>query len=113
MKTYWLSIFHPSDYNPSATEDESMIRDIDALNQAMIAAGVRRYANGLYPPATAKSFIRQTDGSLLEKAGAYLPTHEQVGGFWILETATEEEASEWARRAAIACRTAVELRPFH
>jgi hypothetical protein len=40
MTQYLVAIHHPDDYDPSA-EDEAMSRDIDALNDEMVAAGVR------------------------------------------------------------------------
>jgi hypothetical protein len=36
------------DYDPSA-EDEAMSRDIDALNEEMVAAGVRIFVGGFCP----------------------------------------------------------------
>jgi len=35
-----------------------------------------------------------------------------MGGFWVFEVGTPEEALEWGRKAAIACRAPVEVRPF-
>ena len=43
MTQYLVAIHHPDDYDPSA-EDEAMSRDVDALNEEMIAAGVRIFA---------------------------------------------------------------------
>lgn len=40
MTRYLVAIHHPDDYDPSR-EDEAMERDIDALNDEMVAAGVR------------------------------------------------------------------------
>ena len=40
MTQYLVAIHLPDDYDPSA-EDEAMSRDIDALNDEMVAAGVR------------------------------------------------------------------------
>ena len=39
MTQYLVAIHHPDDYEPSA-EDEAMHRDIDALNDEMVVAGV-------------------------------------------------------------------------
>ena len=46
MPQYLVAIHHPDDYDPSA-EDEAMTRDIDALNEEMVAAGVRIFVGGL------------------------------------------------------------------
>ena len=37
---------------------------------------------------------------------------EHIGGFWVLEAADLEEALAWGRKAAVACRASVEVRPF-
>ncbi|MFZ1049678.1 MAG: hypothetical protein WBP65_13345 [Candidatus Sulfotelmatobacter sp.] len=50
MTQYLVAIHHPDDYDPSA-EDEAMSRDIDALNDEMVAAGVRIFVGGLSPAA--------------------------------------------------------------
>jgi hypothetical protein len=44
--------------------------------------------------------------------GPYLETKEHVGGFWILEVADMDEALAWPRKAVVACRAPVEVRPF-
>ena len=40
------------------------------------------------------------------------PGSELKGGFTVLELPTREDAIEWARRIAVACRCAQELREF-
>jgi hypothetical protein len=44
--------------------------------------------------------------------GPYLESKEHIGGFWILEAADLDEALAWGRKAAVACRAPVEVRPF-
>ena len=111
MTQYLVAILHPDDYDPSK-EDEAMGRDIDALNQEMIAAGVRIFAGGLSPARRAKSLRAQPGGKVLITDGPYLETKEHIGGFWILKAADLDEALAWGRKAAVACRAPVEVRPF-
>ena len=49
MPQYLVAIHHPDDYDPFAAEDDAMRRDIDMLNEEMIAAGVRVFVGGLHP----------------------------------------------------------------
>ena len=100
---YLVAIHHPDNYDPSVSEDEAMSNDIDVLNDEMKAAGVRIFV-GLTPPPPLK--VLTTDGP-------YLETTEHVGGFWVLEAANLDEALAWGRKAAVACRAPVEVRPFH
>jgi hypothetical protein len=111
MTRYLVAIHHPDDYDPSR-EDEAMHRDIDALNDEMKAAGVRVFVGGLRPASSAKSLRAQPDGNVLITDGPYLETKEHIGGFWVLEAADLNEALAWGRKAAVACRAPVEVRPF-
>jgi hypothetical protein len=112
MPQYLVAIHHPDNYDASL-EDEAMGRDIDVLNEEMIAAGVRVFAGGLHPASSAKSLRAQPGGKVLVTDGPYLETKEHIGGFWILEAADLDEALKWGRKAAVACRAPVEVRPFH
>jgi hypothetical protein len=109
---YLVAIHHPNDYDPSL-EDDAMGRDIDALNDEMNAAGVRVFVGGLQSPSTAKAVRAQAGGKVLVTDGPYLETKEHIGGFWVLEAADMDEALAWGRKAAVACRAPVEVRPFH
>src|SRR5580692_9589819 len=113
MTQYLVAIHRADDYDPAVAEDEAMHRDIDALNDEMVAAGVRVFVGGLKPPGSARSLRVQPDGEVLVTDGPYLETKELVGGFWVLEAANLDEALGWARKAVVACRAPVEVRPFH
>lgn len=113
MTQYLVVLHRPDDYDPSVAEDEAMGRDIDRLNDEMVAAGVRVFVGGLRPVAGAMSLRALPDGEVLIAAGPYLKTQEHVSGFWVLDVADMEEALAWGRKAAIACRAPVEVRPFH
>jgi hypothetical protein len=76
----------------------------------LLAAGVRKFACGLSPASHAKSLRAQPDGKVLVTDGPYTETKEHIGGFWILEAADLDEAVEWARKGAVACRASGEVR---
>jgi len=111
MPHYLVAIHHPDGYDGSL-EGEAMERDIDMLNEEMAAAGARIFAAGLEPAGSAKSLRAQPDGKVRITDGPYLETKEHIGGFWILKAANLDEAMEWGRKAAIACRAPVEVRAF-
>jgi hypothetical protein len=113
MTKYLVAIHHPDDYDPAVAENEVMSRDIDALNDEMVAAGVRIFVGGLQPAGSARTLRTQPDGKVLITDGPYAETKEHVGGFWVLEAVDLDEALEWGRKAAVACRAPVEVRPFH
>jgi hypothetical protein len=111
MPKFLVAIQHPEDYDGSK-EGPQMMHDIDELNREMIAAGARDFAGGLHGPKLAKSLRAGADGQVVVTDGPYLETKEHIGGFWILECADINEATEWGRKAVIACRVPVEVRPF-
>lgn len=113
MTRYLIALHRPDDYDPAAAEDEAMRRGITALNEAMVAAGVRVFVGGLQAPGRALSLRLRPDGQVQVMPGPYLSTEEHVGGFWVLEVADLDAALDWGRKAAVACRAPVEVRPFH
>ena len=113
MPKYLVAIHHPDNYDPAVSEDEAMDRAIDVLNDEMKTAGVRVFVGGLHPASSAKSLRAQVDGNVLITDGPYLTTTEHVGGFWVLQVASLDEALEWGRKASVACRAPVEVREFH
>src|SRR5258707_10515756 len=102
MTQYLVAIHLPDDFDPSAASEE-MSRDIDALNEEMVAAGVRIFVGGLTPARDARSLRAQPDGKVLVTDGPYLETKEHIGGFWVLEAADLDEAPSWGRKAVLAC----------
>jgi len=110
MTQYLVTIHHPDGYDGSS-EDEAMHRDIDRLNDEMVAAGIRLFVGGLKPAGEARA-VRRRGRDLMITDGPYLETKEHIGGFWVLELPDMEQALAWGRRAATACRANVEVRPF-
>jgi hypothetical protein len=109
MPQYLIANYMPDDFDPS-TVTEAMMEEIDALNREMIAAGIRKFACGISPAANAKTLRKQSDGKVLVTDGPYTETKEHMGGFWILECDDIDEALAWAKKGAIACDVAGEVR---
>ena len=109
MPQYLVANYLPDDFDPS-TITEAMMEEIHALNREMIAAGVRKFACGISPAGNAKTLRKQLDGKVLVTDGPYTETKEHMGGFWILECANLQEAMVWAKKGAIACDVAGEVR---
>ena len=109
MPQYLVCNYIPDNFDPS-TVTEAMMEEIHALNREMIAAGVRKFACGISPVANAKTVQRQSNGTVNVTDGPYIETKEHMGGFWILEAANMDEALAWARKGAISCDAAGEVR---
>lgn len=90
-------------------EDELVQAGIDSravIAQAK-AAGVYVFAGGI--DESVDPVLVAADGVV--KSGIYPGSHLN-GGFTVLELPTREDAVEWARKIAVACRCAQELREF-
>ena len=56
MTHYLVAIHHPDDYDPSL-EDGAMHRDIDTLNEEMVASGVMRHTHQeRKPPSSTRAW---------------------------------------------------------
>lgn len=111
MTQYMLSVYMDPDQGPSAEEMEQSYKDVDAVNIDMREAGAWVFAGGLHPASTA-TVVRASDGDVLTTDGPFVETKEQLGGFWVIEAADLDAALAWASKATVACRGAVEVRPF-
>ena len=111
MPNYLVIIHRPPGYDGTA-ESAAMRAEIAALNQQMVEKGVRVFVGGLRPPETARAVRRDATGVVRVTDGPYLESKEFAGGLWVLSAADMDDALEWGRKAAIACRAGVEVRPF-
>lgn len=81
-----------------------------AYISAMTQAGVVVHGNGLQPPRTATS-VRIVDGKRHVQDGPYADSKEQLGGYFIVEVPSLDEALEWAARSPSAGAGHTEVRP--
>jgi hypothetical protein len=111
MKQYLLSIYQPDGDPPPPEILEPIMKDIDAVDAEMRVAGAWIFTGGLHPPDTAT--VLQADGSdLLVTDGPFAEGKEHIGGFWIIRAPDLDAALGWARKAAVACKLPVEVRPM-
>ena len=111
MTQYLVAIHHPDDYDPSV-ETRS---DVPRYRRAQPRDGGCRCEDFRWWPLRGpppKSLPVQPDGKVLITDGPYLETKEHIGGFWVLDAANLDDALAWGRKAVVACRAPVEVRPF-
>ena len=68
-----------------------------AYSQALAEAGAMVGGEALEAPETA-STVRIRDGKRLVTDGPYIESKEVVGGFYVIECDTRNEAIEWAKK---------------
>ena len=89
----------------------------DERNELYAAWGAVNQTPGITPgmeladPATATT-VRVRDGKTLITDGPFAETHEQLGGFFLLECKDLDEALRWAEKIPHAKYGSVEVRPL-
>lgn len=112
MTRYLLSIYQPDGLAPGPEILEPIMRDVNAVEEQMKAAGVWVFSGGLHEPSTA-TVVQAKGDDVLVTDGPYLEGKEHLGGFTIIEAPDLDIALEWAGRLAQAVRALpIEVRPF-
>ncbi|WP_414505801.1 YciI family protein [Streptomyces sp. NEAU-L66] len=111
MTHYLLSIYQPDGPPPPPEFLEPIMRDVEALNDELRAAGGWVFAGGLHPPGTA-TVVRQKDNEMLTTDGPYIEGKEHIGGFTVIQAPDLDAALEWGRRLARATTLPIEVRPL-
>jgi hypothetical protein len=86
-----------------------MARWEEYTNQ-IVAAGAMVSGEGLQPSATSKT-LRIENGERVVTDGPFAETKEQLGGFYVIECGSVDEALDWAAKAPSADQGATEIRP--
>jgi hypothetical protein len=81
-----------------------------AYAQALGQAGVMAGGTGPQLPETATK-VRPRAGSHQVEDGQFADTKEQLGGFFVIDVASMDQALDWAARAPVMEGGAVEVRP--
>jgi hypothetical protein len=84
-----------------AIPDEAFLTKMTAFNEKMAQAGVMKAGEGLRPSA-AGARVRLGGGktkAFTVLDGPFTEARELVGGFWLVETASLEEAVSWVKEA--------------
>jgi hypothetical protein len=81
-------------------------------NEELLKAGIMLAGEGLAPSSAGKRVAFGDDGGTRVVDGPFAEAKELVGGFWIWQVSSMEEAVEWLKRAPFK-GTSVELRRIH
>jgi hypothetical protein len=94
----------------SETEREACYVESTQLAQQLKSSGQYLAANPLHPTSTATS-IRVRDGKRFITDGPFAETHEQLGGYFLIDAGNLDEAIGIAERIPMARKGTVEIRP--
>ena len=78
-------------------------------NEALKEAGILVTLDGLHPPSMGAriSFAR---GKPVVTDGPFIEAKEVIGGYWMIEVNSKEEAIEWAKKCPASSNETIELR---
>src|SRR6202789_1472038 len=92
----------------AAASAEAVARMME-YNKSLQKAGVLLALDGLFPPSTGAR-ISYKDGKPTVTDGPFAESKEVIGGYWIIQVRSREEAIEWAKRAPMSNNEIIEVR---
>ena len=94
---------------PGTMPDPKAVERMMKYNEELQKAGVLLALDGLHPPSTGVrvSFL---DGKAAVTDGPFSEAKEVIGGYWMIQVKSREEAIEWAKRCPGAPNEVVEVR---
>jgi hypothetical protein len=109
---YLCTIYGDESQWSNATPEQmaGVMAAYNAFGEEAGAAGVILGGEGLEPTSAATT-VRVRDGERVLSDGPFAETTEQLGGFYLLECASLDEAIDWAAKIPGAATGSVEVRP--
>jgi hypothetical protein len=94
---------------PDAVPEADAVARMMKYNEDLANAGVLLSLDGLKPPSTG---VRVTFSGGKPKVidGPFAEAKESVGGYWLIQVKSKEEAIEWAKRAPMGDNEIIEVR---
>jgi len=97
----FMMIMFPKEYQtakPGWAPDLKSMEAMGKYNEELGKAGVLLALDGLTPPATMSARVTFKNGKSKVTDGPFTEVKEVVGGYWIIQVKSREEALEWASR---------------
>ena len=109
---YMLLIHDDPSRLGSMNEEERgrLYQEYGAFTQELRDAGAMVGGDQLQPVSTATT-VRIRDGEQLVTDGPFAETKEQLGGYYVVDVGTLDEALEWAAKIPSARYGSIEVRP--
>jgi hypothetical protein len=111
----FMMIVIPKGYESAAPDAMPSAEDVAKMmeyNKALHNARVLLAMDGLLPPSTGAR-LSYADGKATVTDGPFAEVKEVIGGYWIIQVRSREEAIEWAKRAPMSNNEIIEVRQIH
>jgi hypothetical protein len=97
---------------PGTMPDAKAVSAMMKYNESLQKAGVLLALDGLHPPS-AGARISFSGGKPKVTDGPFAEAKEVVGGYWMIQVKSKEEAIEWASRCPGSDNEVIEVRQVH
>jgi hypothetical protein len=94
---------------PGAMPDAKAVEAMMKYNESLRKAGVLLALDGLHPPAMGAR-VTFSGGKPMVTDGPFAETKEVLGGYWMIQVKSKEEAIAWASRCPGSNNEVIEVR---
>ncbi|MDO8398127.1 MAG: YciI family protein [Bradyrhizobium sp.] len=94
---------------PDVQLDPERVKSMMKFNKALQDAGVLIALDGLHPPSMGARVSFRT-GKPLVTDGPFAEAKEVLGGYWMIEVKSREEAIAWAKKCPASGNEIIEIR---
>jgi hypothetical protein len=94
---------------PGTMPDPKAVGAMMKYNEQLQKAGVLLALDGLHPPSTGAR-VSFKSGKAVVTDGPFPEAKEVIGGYWMIQVKSREEAIEWAKRCPGSPNEVVEVR---
>ncbi|HEY1240471.1 MAG TPA: YciI family protein [Bryobacteraceae bacterium] len=97
------------DAKPGTVPDAKAVAAMMKYNEELKKAGVLLTLDGLHPPSIGAR-VSFAGGKPTVTDGPFAETREVVGGYWMIQVKSRQEAIEWAKRCPGSDNEVIEIR---
>src|SRR2546427_12528111 len=94
---------------PGAVPDAKTVAAMMKCNESLQEAGVLLALDGLHPPSMGAR-VSFSGGKPKVTDGPFTEAKEVLGGYWMIQVKSKEEAVEWAKRCPASDNEVIEVR---
>jgi hypothetical protein len=107
----FLMLMYPSEKaEQGAMPEASLVAEMMKYNEELAKAGVLLALDGLQPSSKGARVTWNAQGRPVVTDGPFTEVKEVIGGYWIIQVKSREEAIEWAKRVPSRDARKIELR---
>jgi hypothetical protein len=94
---------------PGTMPEADQVAEMMKYNQSLQEAGVLLAMDGLHPPSMGAR-VTFHGGKPKVTDGPFAEAKEVLGGYWIIQVSSKQEAIEWAKRCPMSDDEMIEIR---